>query len=568
MRSIAGTLILLGIAGGLAAALWFTKAAPTTPASVTYPLLGAKSVRDARRIAMQNDIEGNKIVFERNGQRWQIVEPLKDLASSAFIDSLLRSYDSAQLVHAFDPEQIDAKVLAETGLDKPRSRIAFTFDGETVELEFGLDGITGQDLFVRRSGKIWRGGLGLYSVLRATLSDLRERIIFQNERASKLTIARKLSDGKVERFVLEFGGDAPRILEPILARTEPQTVGMISAQILGMRADSFLQGSLNPRPDPDFVIEVEGDAGKEKVALWGKAGETLIGQHTPRNVEFTIGLQRYIGTLETPLENLRSRLVLAVAPEQILRIEIDPGPGHGKASLLVPALESGTFRLQQPVVSETDPVAVSQLVSALAELKAERFVNQPSDLAKLGLDADALRVTVVGQFSLRPTTLLFGKDEGESSWCKRSDEPFAMLVPRTSVTVIREGFARLCSKLIQRPSGAAFQLFVQKGQAKKLWKKSTDDGAWRQEGETAPVPDLQEVVDLLSELKAAQVLDPDVVGPLTDPVSVELRSPAGDPLCKLELFARKDKVLARTDRIQVVFELKSRDARSLLALVQ
>ena len=134
MRSLLGTLVLVGIAGGLALGLWLTRTPDKPPASLTYPLLGGRYVRDAKKITLQNDIEGYKIVFVRDGQRWQIVEPLRDVASAAFLDSIERAYDSAQLVHQFEADKIDAKTLAETGLDKPRCKIAFSFDAEPLEI--------------------------------------------------------------------------------------------------------------------------------------------------------------------------------------------------------------------------------------------------------------------------------------------------------------------------------------------------------------------------------------------------------------------------------------------------
>jgi hypothetical protein len=565
--------MLLLVAGGLAVALWYTREKEPPPLQVQPALLEGRPLLAAKRITIRNDTEGMPIVLESKDGRFHMTDPVRDLASDARLRSIAQAYDSALLILAYEGAQIDDKVLRETGLDKPRCVVEVEHEGKPpLRVEIGLDGLTGQDVFVRKGGILWRGGLALYTVLKATTSDLREQLLFQTQRPATVALARRLADGKSERLGFDLTGAVPRIVEPVVSRGDRGAFSSVLGQILSMQIGSFVQGAQGPRPDPDFVIDITGQQEPpETVRLWVQPGGSVLGQHLQRKIEFTASYQRYREAFEVPLERLRSRIVIPIAQDdRINRLEIDAGVGT-KAIRLEPGLVSGdALRLVQPVSSECDPGQVSRLRGALQELTAERFVDDPGDLAALGLDEKrALKLSVRSDLMPAAITLLFGKDEGDLTWCKRADEGYVVGIKKASVDAFREDWAKLCSKQVQKITAAPFELASERAGKKRVWKRSREDGEWREAGQKEPVEKVKDVVEVLSDLTAKATLDAEQLGTLPEPTVVELRSESGDGLATLKLYEKDGKVLAGTKRIpQLLYELKDRDGKYVLELVR
>ncbi len=570
MRSLAGTLVLVVVAAGLGAALYLTRDPGTTNAGLMHPLLGGRRLLEAERIVLQNDVEGGQIHLSRDGAGYRLEEPLRDLASQAFLQQVAMAFDTALAIKAFAGAEITEKVLLETGLAKPRCRVELRYaDGQTVTVELGLEGVTGTDLFVRKDGSVWRTGLAVYSSLRATLADMRERNVFLNTLATgvrRFTLQRRTEAGKLERIVLVTEGELLRLVEPVQARPDLEAAQALVLPVLAMRVEAFLAGALNPRPDPDWVIEVDGSFGKERLQLWGKAGETLLGQQAPRGIEFSVAAAHFPRLLGTPLDALRARLLVPIPPEQVHGLTLDPGPGRGKALVLVPGLTGG-LRLAQPVAAETDPVALAELLAALARLQAEEFLPESQDFGRFGLDeASAASLQILGQFAQRPTKVIFGRDEGEFTFARRTDESFVVKVRTSAVAALRGDWSALVSKQVQRLTVPPERLTVARGAQVTRYVRGVD-GKWRKDGQGEPLGVVGETVNVLSDLRAKATHDPAVIGALPEPLQIELAAGSGDVFATLQVAPRGKSALVTTGKLAVVYELTELDARAVLELV-
>ena len=173
------TAVLLGVVGLLILMLVWTQAGPVGTGAVFEPVLGGQRLASARRIVIDHEGAPSIVLELGDDDRFWMVEPVRDLASSAVLRSLAGSYETATRMVAYTPEEIesDPRLMRETGLDVPRARIRFEFPaGPTVDVNLGEEAPLGQEVFLGMGDTIYRSGLDLFTVLDTNVDDMRERL--------------------------------------------------------------------------------------------------------------------------------------------------------------------------------------------------------------------------------------------------------------------------------------------------------------------------------------------------------------------------------------------------------
>jgi hypothetical protein len=168
---------LLLVIGALGAALWFTNEKSSDQGAVSVSLLANHRIATAVRMQWQFADEEPIEVRRQPGGPFRLVHPIDDLLAQDHLVNLASTFDSAMVGETPFPD--DEPNRARTGLDKPRLTLEIDFeDGAKEDIEIGSEGPLGSDLFVRRNGAIYRGGLALFTALKKSLDDLRERQVF------------------------------------------------------------------------------------------------------------------------------------------------------------------------------------------------------------------------------------------------------------------------------------------------------------------------------------------------------------------------------------------------------
>jgi hypothetical protein len=189
------------------------------------------------------------------------------------------------------------------------------------------------------------------------------------------------------------------------------------------------------------------------------------------------------------------------------------------------------WKLLRPVEAKADKTAVQALVTALAEVRRERDVEEaPKNLGDFGLDRPSLTVTVKLKAGGAPPALLLGEKNptGASAYAKLGDQPAVFLVYESTNRDLAKGMTELRDKTV-----LAFETdqvkrieLARQGEAMTLEKAGASE--WRVAAPVAARADGAKVRELLDRLRAARVKEfgeekPKALAPLgLDPAEVRV----------------------------------------------
>lgn len=562
-----GTLLLLVLAAGLALALRWTGGDDTGDGDLTEPALDGRHLLDAQRIAVRPQPDAQLIELRRGaGYAFEMVEPLRDVASRAVLLSLGSAFDTARLIETYAPEDLTDDLLDQLGLRPPRAEINADFGEHTVRLEIGEEGPLGEDVYVRKNGKVYRGGKALYTVLQGTPDDYREHVLFRNDASTWRKLAIETPH---QRLAVERGGGAEyRITEPISARAQPAECEALATAILGLTVGRFVGGNMTPPGRADCTIEVDGGAGQESLQLWFQPDGSPLALLRPRELVFALPRADYSTLLLASADGLRSRLLIPAPPDDLAELQIDPGAGRGKALVLRRAANQ-LLEVAEPVRAPAHAPAVTRVLEALAVLTAQSFVDAgPEDYAALGLEAGPLSITAKGRIDTRAVTVLLGRIEGDVCYARRADEPWVVTVPKRCAEAFAAPWTEFVGRIVyQAPAiDNIWRLQYRRGDRTWTYAKG-EDGAWHREGEAEVSETARAAVIALCDLRAVAVREPEAEEP-ADEVHVELQLENGMLVQRLGVRPVGTRALVRTPKLAVTYEVDEPTAAKILAPAQ
>jgi hypothetical protein len=245
----------------------------------------------------------------------------------------------------------------------------------------------------------------------------REQRLFPGLEASGIdSIELRTREGGQAR--LERSADGFRLVEPLAFPADSFAADGLASNLAGLEHEAVLE---DPQPLAEYGLAegarvVRFTAG-EQIHELRLGDDTPVGGHAYASVEgrpevFTV--PRFAAqSFDKSLSDLRERRILDFDTASVRRVELSwPGqqvvlervpPGAGAEALaeadeaaLDEAEDGGVWRLLEPVEGPADDATVDQLLSDLAFLRAEGFVDDPPDAAAAGLDPPAFAATLSG----------------------------------------------------------------------------------------------------------------------------------------------------------------------------
>lgn len=568
MRGWRGTVVLLVVAGGLVVALQWT-GDESAPVTLDESALDDRDLLSATRIVLRNGPGLQPIQLARaTGYGFDVVEPLRDMAGEAKLQSMASAWDTARLIRVYEAADLDEDLLQQLGLDDPRAEVEIEFGAHTVRLELGAEGPFGTEIWVRKNGAVYQGSVALFSSIAGTPDDFREALVFRNRVSGlqSLEIVRKANGNEDVLALHRVGTGIYELTQPLRARAGRQIVESFCASVTGLVASRFLGGSMTPRPNPDYEIVVRGALGDERVRLWRELDGTLVGVQSPRELAFAIDAGDFVRALEVPANQLRSRLLVRTAIDDIQQITLDPGAGRGQPVVLRRGRDQ-LFEMVEPLRVPADASAVGRLLDGLRGLAVVDFVDDVEDLGAFGLGQGGATLAVVGQLSPETETVQIGRVDGERCYFRREGDAYAAIGP----VACRDAFTQAWTEFVgRRPFRIdaidnVRQLVFSRGEIERRFVRG-DDGKWRADGEETPREDVFDAVAELCDVRAEEVLDPTQVGD-AGMTGLEMRSGNGMVLARLSIQALEERVLVRLNGTDAVFQLGRLASRAILPLL-
>lgn len=516
-------LMLLFLAGALGAVLYFTdREAPVVERVESAALLG-RSMRDATRIRWQfHEREPVEIGRAPDG-RFQVKEPIVDIASAAYLRSIMDAWDSAQMLAV--PFEDDDAGREKAGLAPPKMKLIVEWQEQRVDIEVGDPGPLGDTRFLRRDGKIWQGGNALLETMKVGLDDLREKQVFRHQfvHTNTLQVDQVNALGGRETITLERDGADWRLQTPVTGRADPGAAQTFVTAVVSLRVD-FFQPSIARRPErePDIKISVDGSFGAEQLGLWVEQGQ-LWGYLPERGHLFISDNRQYGQVFVNAANNLRARILVPMGDstfEELGEMVIDPGQGRGDRVRLRRDSQNSDWLLLEPVEYLARATPVNEAAHALQRLVARKFVTEEGAIRPRAEDPRygmsgarwALSTRRISEKSLH--TIWFGGDAPAAGseamiYCARSDEPDNIaLVPKAALETLQRSWTDYCDKAIMRQNAQVERLDLVHSDGRTLTYRVQADGSWKRDGADGDRSEVGEFVeDTLRDFVGKKVVD-------------------------------------------------------------
>ena len=333
--------------------------------------------------------------LQREGEAWQVVEPVKAPGSRTAVDELLASVMTAKIDREIDP---DPKSLADFGLDKPAADLTLTLqDGTTLGLQLGAKNPTGVWVYARERDKPAVFVLG-ESVLRdATrpVDDFRDRTIlaFDSKEVTGFEIV--LPD---ETLAVEGEPRAWRITRPVPLRADNETVREFLDKLAGQKVREFVTEAPGRRDvyGLERPVRVTIHSGKDKdrvsrTLLLGKVDPAKKGVYAMRAGEPGVMLIPEDVYTQVPknVGVLRNKMLVEIDRDKVARLEIRSPKGT-----VTVGRENGQWKIVAPEALAADQVEVGAVLARLADLRAQGFLGEDAAAVSRILPKPQVRVAV------------------------------------------------------------------------------------------------------------------------------------------------------------------------------
>ncbi len=347
------------------------------------------------------------VKLKREGDGWQILEPVKARGDRGPIDETVTSVITARMDREIESAPT---ALGDFGLDKPAAEVTLRLkDGKQLGLVLGAKNPTGVWVYAREAGKPAVFVVG-DSVLRDTtrpLADFRDKAVlaFDQKDVTALeiitrddTIAVEQADGRwklTRPRALPADGDTLRdFLEKLRAARVKEFVAEAPRSLEPFGLDRPVQVSIHTGRDKDRATKTllfgRGDPAKKGVYAMraGESAVVVIPDETwaavPKNVAV-----------------LRDKTVVEVERDKVTRLEIESPKGA-----VTLAQENGRWKITAPEALPADQVEAGAVLFKLRELRAQAFLSEDAAGVPRYLAKPTVRVTISEQGAPAPRTLL------------------------------------------------------------------------------------------------------------------------------------------------------------------
>jgi len=347
------------------------------------------------------------VKLKREGDGWQILEPVKARGDRGPIDETVTSVITARMDREIESAPT---ALGDFGLDKPAAEVTLRLkDGKQLGLVLGAKNPTGVWVYAREAGKPAVFVVG-DSVLRDTtrpLADFRDKAVlaFDQKDVTALeiitrddTIAVEQADGRwklTRPRALPADGDTLRdFLEKLRAARVKEFVAEAPRSLEPFGLDRPVQVSIHTGRDKDRATKTllfgRGDPAKKGVYAMraGESAVVVIPDETwaavPKNVAV-----------------LRDKTVVEVERDKVTRLEIESPKGA-----VTLAQENRRWKITAPEALPADQVEAGAVLFKLRELRAQAFLSEDAAGVPRYLAKPTVRVTISEQGAPAPRTLL------------------------------------------------------------------------------------------------------------------------------------------------------------------
>ncbi|HYS18853.1 MAG TPA: DUF4340 domain-containing protein [Candidatus Binatia bacterium] len=347
------------------------------------------------------------VKLKREGDGWQILEPVKARGDRGPVDETVTSIVTARMDREIEA---DPKALGDFGLDRPAVEVTLRLkDGKQIGLTLGAKSPTGVWVYAREAGKPAIFVVG-DSVLRDTtrpVADFRDKTVlaFDQKDVTALevdmrddTIAVEQADGRwklTRPRALPVDGDAVRdFLEKLRSARVKEFAAEAPRSLEPFGLDRPVRLAIHTGRDKDRAT---------KALLFGRADPGKKGVYAMRPGESTVLLvpDETWAAVPKNVAVLRDKTIVGVDRDKVTRLEIESPKGA-----VTLARENERWKITAPEALPADQVEAGAVLFKLRELRAQAFLTEDASGIPRYLAKPTVRVSIVEQGAPAPRTVL------------------------------------------------------------------------------------------------------------------------------------------------------------------
>ena len=356
---------------------------------------------------------GETLIFEREGDRWKILEPVKALGDKYAVKNLVTSAASAKSERTID----EASGLSEYGLAVPKSTlIVQSKAGLSDTLLVGDPNPTGSSVFVKKPGKsaVYLTAASLSTALGKSLFDLRDRtaLPFEKEDVRKIEIRRG-----PKTVLLEKENDAWELKAPFTAKAGKTAVDGLLSKIGYAEARKFETESPSSLGrygllDPGLTLTLTGgpNQSQKRLLIGRREGAVYFARDEARPPVFTVD-SSLVNALGKEAADFRDRKICEFDQWNVKRCEIR---SKGAAAFICFKDTSDDWMVESPEKGRAKSWKITGMFSDLSGLEAATFVGKfSSGLSRYGLDRPVREVDLRDGKNEIVASIAFGSASGK-----------------------------------------------------------------------------------------------------------------------------------------------------------
>ncbi len=469
--------------------------------------------------AVTIELTNQTYALERNGDQWQIKQPLNVRANYSTVSSILDELEFAERSRTITSKELKGAASEGFGLQHPRIRLTLQGKKQPMVLLVGNETPTKDAVYVQAqgSGNVLIAPQSIYDRLNRSLDDLRDRTVIDFLPASATRIEIKSADRDIELAKSSAATNSEphwALTRPVAARADQRKTSELLADLNELRAADFVS------EDPRDVHTYQLDEPEREVTVWtGESGKTLVlGRPLTNDASKVYAKLKSTDSIYTvpattaqkfavQPNDLRDPQVLAFSGDDVHGIELLHGTD--KISLLQ---TNSAWTITAPVGVSAEETAVEQLLSHLSDLTARQFAaDVATDLDKYGLAAPVATVSLRGRETNTIAQLLVGSLDASNTvrFVKRADEPFVYGVDTNIISWLPSNYLALRSHRLTNGSSAEITKLVIEGTVGKVVVERGVDKKWKLVEPSQGILDndaLQHLLDEWGALRAEQFI--------------------------------------------------------------
>lgn len=438
MRGLRSFLVLLVVAAGLGAYIYFVEMKRTPSSETTAAKEKAFTIEgsDIQQLEVMSE-KGERTKLARTDGAWQIVEPVATPADETEVSSLASSLSTLEVQRVVEDKPSS---LVDYGLETPRVTIAFTATGAnagTKRLLLGRKTPTGGDMYAKVEGqeRVFLVQAYLDSTFNRGTFDLRDKHILKFDR-SKVDALEIQSGDRALRFVKQ--GTEWAIAAPLKARADFSLVEGVIGRLDDARMSEVSApeaSDLKPYglDKPGVTVRV-GMGSSQAMLAFGKTladNDRVYARDLARPMVFALQKSLPDDLGAKTVSDFRRRDLFEFRPFTASRFELTRGATT--YAFEKTKAQDGTDKWTQtaPATREPDATKMESLLSAFANLRAQSFEDQTSGT---GLDTPAVVVSVTfGESdSRKQERVSFGQTK-DAAFAAPQGEPGAAKIDATEL---------------------------------------------------------------------------------------------------------------------------------------